>query len=67
MKKLMSSNGIPDGGIVPLVCIVAPCPLAPILAGHISKGSVKSATCMETQMEFYINPFASHFDYELYA
>ncbi|KAF8325084.1 uncharacterized protein EI90DRAFT_3073852 [Cantharellus anzutake] len=58
---------IPDGGIVPLSNIVVPCPLAPVLPGRLQKGSIRSATCMETELEFYINPFASHIDYELYA
>ncbi|KAF8321433.1 uncharacterized protein EI90DRAFT_3020318 [Cantharellus anzutake] len=31
VKKLISSDGIPDGGIVPLSSVVTPCPLAPVL------------------------------------
>ncbi len=65
--KKLTSNGIPDGGVIPLSRVVALCPLAPVLLGCISKGSVRPMTCMESEMEFYLNPFTSHWDYDLYA
>src|SRR5258706_5654373 len=64
--KKLTSNGIP-GGVIPLSRVVALCPLAPVLLGCISKGSVRPMMCMESETEFYLNPFASHWDYDLYA
>src|SRR5258708_38123415 len=66
--KKLTSNGIPNGGVIPLSRVVALCPLAPVLLGCISKGSMRpTLTCMESETEFYLNPFASHCNYDLYA
>jgi len=57
----MGITSISDG-VVLLSTIIAPCPLAPVLPAQIPKGHTDSMTSMETEKEFYINPFISHLD-----
>ena len=64
VKKELSCMGITSisDGVVLLSTIIAPCPLAPVLPAPIPKGHTDSMTSMETEKEFYINPFISHLD-----
>ena len=65
VKKELSHNmGITSisDGVVLLLTIIAPFPLAPVLPAQILKVHTDSMTSMETEKEFYINPFISHLD-----
>ena len=66
VQKLMRGTDCRSGGIVKLSSIRFPCSLATALDTGIYPAGINNHNAYKVANSFYINPFASHVDYELF-